>query len=150
MELISYNDFGRLRAAQFLPAGTPIYQEDSYEWMGGFWINEGIYGFTSVSRHEDLPNETGGLEIDFRDSRTPILAMLNAIHLPLRPGMTLQEIQSFLGEPEHMDVFLADRKSYDFTVGERFLYYLSATVHETDGLIHVVVVRKDVISKCIG
>jgi hypothetical protein len=150
MELITYEEFGRLRAAQFVPSGTPIHPIDGYEWMDGFWINEGIRGFSSVSRHEDTPNEAGGLEIDFRDLSQAELAMLDTIDLPLRPGMTLLEVQSVLGEPEHTDVFVADRKSYDFTVGSRFPYYVSATVHETDGLIHVAVIRKDVLSKCNG
>jgi hypothetical protein len=151
MDLISYQEFARLRAAQFLPDGTPVYQNDGYEWMGGFWINEGIRGFTSVSRHEDMPDEAGGLEIDFSDlPQSAILSMLDTIHLPLRPGMTLQEVQSFLGEPEHTDVFVADRKSYDFTVGSRFAYHVSTTIHEKDGLIHVAVIRKDVLSKCNG
>jgi hypothetical protein len=104
-----------------------------------------------VSRHEDTPDEAGGLEIDFRDLPPPAMAkMLGAIRLPLRPAMTLQEVEAVLGEPEHTDVFVADRKTYDFTVGSRDRYHISLTIHETDGLIHVAVIRKDVLSKCDG
>jgi len=151
MELIPYVEFGRLRAAQFAPAGTPIYESDGYEWMGGFWINEGIHGFTSLSRHEQTPDETGGLEINFRElSPADIEAMLGTIRLPLRPGMTLEEVHAVLGEPERTHVFVADRETYDFTVGSSDLYHVSVTVHETDGLIHVAVIRKDVLSRCEG
>src|SRR5262245_50986568 len=133
LKLISYAEFGRLRAAQFASAGTPIYQSDGYEWMGGFWINEGVHAFTSLSRHEQTPNETGGLEIAFREpSSAEIEAMLGAIRLPLRPAMTLQEVQAVLGEPERTHIFVADRESYDFTVGSRESYYVSVTIHETD------------------
>ena len=151
MELIPYKQFARLRAAQFVPTDTPVYESDGYEWMGGFWINEGIRGFTSVSRHRDIPDETGGLEIDFRDlPPADIQVMLDAIHLPLQPGMTLQEVQAVLGDPEHTNVFVADRKSYDFTVGSHCPYYVSTTIHYTDGLVHVAVIRKDVLSRCDG
>src|SRR5207247_2508510 len=111
-----------------LAPGREIFESDDWEWMGGFWINEGIRTCTSVSRHKDTPNEAGGLEVDFRDlPESGVVAIFDAIHLPLRPGMTLQEVQSVLGEPEHTDVFVADRKSYDFTVGSHYPYYVSAT-----------------------
>jgi len=149
MELIPYEDFSRLRMKQFVPAEIEVSDDDGYEWMGGFWIHEGI-GFTGVARHEDTPDEAGGLAVAFRElpERSATLAIFDAIRLPLRLGMTLEEVRSVLGEPEHTNVFVADRKSYDFTVGSQFPYYVSATVHDTDGLIYVVVIRKDVLSKC--
>lgn len=148
MELIPYEQFGRLRLKQFVPVGTEVLEADGYEWMGGFWINEGI-GFTSMSRHEDTPHETGGLEVAFSElPESAASAIFNAIHLPLHRGMSLKEIQSVLGEPEETHVFVADRKTYDFTVGSRQRYHVSTTVHDEDGLIDVVVIRKDVLSKC--
>ena len=147
MELISYEDFSRLRMKQFAPAGIEVFEGDGYEWMGGFWIHEGI-GFTGVARHEDTPHEAGGLAVDFRElPESSTLAIFDALHLA-RPGVTLEEIRSVLGEPERTNVFVADRKSYDFTVGTRYPYHVSATVHDTDGLIYVAVIRKDVLSKC--
>jgi hypothetical protein len=148
MELIPYEQFGRLRLKQFVPPDAEIIEDEGYEWMGGFWINEGI-GFTSMSRHEDTPTETGGLEVDFSElPEGAASAIFGAIHLPFRRGMTLEEVHSILGESEHTHVFVADRKTYDFTVGSRYPYYVSVTVHETDGLIYVAVIRKDVLSKC--
>jgi hypothetical protein len=114
---------------------------------GGFWINEGI-GFTSVSRHEDTPDEAGGLVVDFSElSESAAQAIFDAIKLPLQPGMTLKQVRSLLGEPEHTDTFVADRKTYGFTIGSRYPYYVSTTVHKLDGLIYVAVIRKDVLSK---
>jgi len=148
MELISYEDFSRLRMKQFAPADMEVSEGDGYEWMGGFWIHEGV-GFTGVARHEDTPDEAGGLEVDIRElPESATLAIFAAIHLPLRPRMTLDEVRSIVGEPERTNVFVADRKSYNFTVGSRYPYHVSATVHDTDGLIYVVVIRKDVLSKC--
>lgn len=148
MELIPYPQFSRLRMKQFAPADAEVSETDGHEWMGGFWIHEGI-GFTGISRHEDTPDEAGGLAVAFRElPESAVLAIFDAIHLSLRPGMTLEAICSVLGEPGHVDVFVADRKSYDFVVGSRYPYYVSATVHESDGLIYVAVIRKDVLSKC--
>jgi hypothetical protein len=148
MELISYEQFSQLRMRHFAPADIEVSEIDGYEWMGGIWIHEGI-GFTGIARHEDTPDEAGGVEVDLRElTESATLAILDAIHLPLRPGMGLEEVRSVLGEPEHTDVFVADRKSYDFTVGSRHPYYVSATIHDTNGLIYVVVIRKDVLSKC--
>ena len=148
MELILYEDFAKLRMKQLAP-GKEVHESDGWEWMGGFWINEGIFGFTSVSRHEDTPDEAGGLEVAFGElPESATLAIFDAIHLPLRQGMTLQEVRSVLGEPEQTHVFVADRKTYDFTVGSRHPYYVSATVHDSDGLIYVAVIRKDVLSRC--
>src|SRR5688500_17872882 len=113
MELIPYEQFAKLRFKQFAPPGAKIIELDATEWMGGFWIDEGI-GLTSMRRHEDTPDETGGLEVDFSElSESAALAIFYATRLPLRPGMTLHEVRSVLGEPEHTDVFVADRKSYD-------------------------------------
>lgn len=151
MELISYSEFAKLRMKQLAPAGAEIFETDGWEWMGGFWVNEGIRGFTSLSRHEDTPEEAGGLEIDFRDlSPSDVVTIFDRIHLPLRPGMKLEEVLSVLGEPEQIHTFAADRKTYDFTVGLRYPYHVSATIHDTHGLIWVSVIRKDVLSKCNG
>jgi hypothetical protein len=148
MELISYKHFAKLRMKQFAPPNVEVIELDGCEWMGGFWINEGI-GLTHISRHEYTPKEAGGLEVAFSELPESVtLAILDAIGLPLRPGMTLKQVRSVLGNPEHTDVFVADRKSYAFTVGSQYPYHVSATVHKTNGLIWVTVIRKDVLSRC--
>ena len=149
MELITYNEFAKLRMKQLVPADTEVIETHGWEWMGGFWINEGFRFCTSLSRHVDTPDEAGGLEIDFRDlPQSLVLGICDKIHLPLRPGMNLEEVLSILGQPEQTYTFVADRKTYDFTVGSQYPYHVSATVHETDGLIYVTVIRKDVLSRC--
>ena len=148
MELISYKQFSKLRLKRFVPADADILEAGDFEWMGGFWISECLR-FTHMSRHEDTPRETGGLEVDFSEiTGHAASAIFEAIRLPLRRGMTLREMRSIMGDPDDVDVFVADRKSYNFTVGLQYPYYVSATVHKTDGLIHVTVIRKDVLSKC--
>lgn len=148
MELIPYQQFAKLRMKQFVPADAEVSEGDGHEWMGGFWIHEGI-GFTGIARHEDTPDEAGGLALDFRElPESAISAIFDAIRLPLRPGMSFEAVRSVIGEPEETHVFVADRKTYDFTVGSHQPYHVSATVHDADGLIYVAVIRKDVLSKC--
>lgn len=146
MELISYEQFGRLRLRDFLPPGTDIEENTGWEWMGTDWFNEGI-GFTSFSRHVNTPDQTGGLEINFEELPAEnIEHLLNAIGLPLEPGMTAQEVLSALGEPRHTRGRASDRKNFEFHLGSAHPYEVSCTVmNDQEGLIYVSVVRQDLI-----
>jgi len=54
-----------------------------------------------MSRHDDTPEETGGLEVDFSElPESAVPAIFDAIQLPLRRGMSFEEVRSVLGEPE--------------------------------------------------
>ena len=44
-----------------LAPSREVIETTGWEWMGGFWINEGAQGFTSLSRPEELPDEAAGL-----------------------------------------------------------------------------------------
>jgi len=151
VELITYHQFAKLRLKQFVGNNVEVSESNGWEWMGGYWINEGVYGFTSFSREEDTPDETGGLEIDFDGlPEGSARAILDAINLPLRSGMKLEEVYSILGEPNEKDTlgkYVHDRQTDRFTVGSAQPYYVSSTVHHENGLIYVAVVRGDVLSK---
>lgn len=149
MEIIPYAKFARLRMNQFVPLGTKIFELSDYEWMGGVWVNEGIRGFTGMSRHRETPDETGGLELSFPDlPPAAALAILDALQLPLRPGMKFEHVVAALCEPKRTHVYTADRKTHDFNVGRSNPYHVSTTVHLTDGLIYLTVIRKDILAKC--
>ena len=149
MELISYDEFGRFDIRPFAQEGKGVIQQDGYQWRGGVWTNEAVGACTCVCRHESMPDVVGGLEIDFRD--LPVkdtLAILDALHLPLRPGMTLQEVQAVLGEPKEQVDFVEDRRGYGFDVGSRHRYEVDCIIRDSVGLTYVSVIRKDVLSKC--
>lgn len=149
MELIPYSEFAKLRLKQFVAADVEISETNGWEWMGGYWINEGVYGFTSFSREEDTPDQTGGLEIDFSElPDDSARRILDAIHLPLSAGMKLEEVYAVLGEPTAKDKLgkhVQDRQSDEFKVGLKCPYYVSTTVHKKDGLIYLVAIRGDVL-----
>jgi hypothetical protein len=63
MELIPYDEFARLRLAQFYPDASELVPLENWEFMGGVWVGEAD-GFTEFLRPEDRPNELGSIEID--------------------------------------------------------------------------------------
>ena len=143
MRLISYEQFARLRLRDFVPDSIAIGETPDWEWMGSVWHNESI-GLTSFSRHTSTPDETGGLEISFPELPADcIQRIFTAIGLPLRPGMSTPDVLSALGTPTGTHQFVPDRRTYDFTVGPAQLYVVGCTVVDTEGLIHVTVVRSD-------
>ena len=147
MKLISYEQFAKLRLRDFVPDSTAIGETSDWEWMGSVWHNEGI-GFTSFSRHASTPDETGGLEISFPELPADcIQRVLTAIGLPLRPGMSTPDVLSAMGTPSSTHQFVPDRRTYDFTVGSAQPYVVGCTVVDTEGLIHVTVVRPDLLSR---
>ncbi len=145
MELIAYEEFARLRLTQFYPNALQLAGLENWEFMGGMWVGEAD-GFTEFLRPEDRPDELGSIEIDLSALPEHIgTAILEKIQLPLRRGMAFEQVTQQLGTPEITDVFIVDRKSYEFTVGSAFRYYVSCTIHESEGLIHVTVIRKDLL-----
>ena len=151
MELIPYSQFAKLRLTQFVGKDVKVSESDGWEWMGGYWINEGAYGFTSFSREEDTPDEAGGLEMDFSElPKDSAQRILGAIRLPLLSGMKLEEVYAVLGEPVAKDTFgkyVHDRQTDEFKVGTEQPYYVSSTVHHESGLTYLAVVRGDVLKR---
>lgn len=149
MELIPYNQFAKLRLKQFVDGRTQVNEMDGVEWLGGYGISEGIRG-SDFFRWEKTPNETGAIAVYCADIPENVeRKILDAINLPLRSGMKLEEIYSVLGKPTETDVFkghLGDRQSDEFVVGSEQPYRLSVTVHTTDGLIYIAIVRGDILS----
>jgi hypothetical protein len=151
MELIPYSQFAKLRLRQFVAKNVEISKTDGWEWMEGYWINEGAYGFTSFSREEDTTDETGGLEMDFSElPKDSAQRLLDAIRLPLRAGMKLKEVYAVLGEPKKKDTlgkYVHDRQTDEFEIGFSQSYHVSCTVHKKNGLIYLSVIRGDVLKR---
>lgn len=149
MELISYDDFGGFDIGRFAQPGRGVVQQDGYEWRGGLWTCEAVGAFTCVCRHESMPSVVGGLEMDFRElPERDTLAIFETLHLPLRPGMSLQAVQAVLGEPTERVDYIEDRRGYSFDVGSLYPYEVGCIISDSVGLIYVSVIRRDVLSKC--
>jgi hypothetical protein len=111
--------------------------------MGGIWVGEAD-GFTAFLRPESSPDALGSIELDLLELPTDLGArLLAAIRLPLQFGMSLAQVQDVIGKPVNTHHFVPDRTSFDFVVGTRWPYQVGCTIHESKGLIHVGVIRRD-------
>ena len=138
VSMISHHDFGALRLSQFAPA-SEIVALASWKFMERTWVGEAI-GFSEWLRPQSSPNLLQSLALD--------LAMLpestsNAVFLrlglPLRRGMSVEQIAASLGEPVATQEFVADRASHEFHLERMEPYNVSCTILSGAGLTYVVV-----------
>jgi hypothetical protein len=142
---ISYAQFGRLRLRRFLPASARIVEHDGFEWMHGLWCYEGI-GFTWFGRLETSRHITSGLELYFQEiSKVGAKRILATLGVSVYPNMRMTELTKLLGKPQDTLIFASDRKTPVFEIGARHKYQLSCTVHNRRGLIHMSIIRSDVL-----
>ena len=68
-------------------------------------------------------------------------AILDEINLPLKLGLTLDEINVNLGtKPFHTQSYILDRTEYEYQLPEQNFLYVSCTVDQKAGLVHLVIV----------
>ena len=116
--------------------------------MGGLWTGEAI-GFTEFLRHSGRPGELGSVSVDLSDLPESVSnAMIAALGLPLKRGMSREDVQAAIGEPGNVLSFVPDRLTYEYSLGGEESYYVSCTVDEGHGLTYVVVIRKDILALC--
>ena len=146
-DFVSYSEFSRLRIEAFCGGSIDRTGAAIWEWMGGEWYCDAI-GFTWFGCLDEMPNETGCLEIDLADlPRNESEAILAAIRLPVSAGMNLEAVTEVFGEPLRVESFVDDRNTYVFQAGLAEPYRVDCTIQDTDGLIFVSVVRADVLKR---
>ena len=92
-------------------------------------------GFSEWLRPEDEPDALGSLTIDFAEFPGEAASrVLEAIELPVRPGMTLDEPRALLGEPRQTFRFVAGKATHEFLSDGPEPYLASRTVKEQGGL----------------
>ena len=138
-DLIPYATFGRLRLADILPRDMEAEPRIDWEYMEDLWVGEG-FGFTEFLRLEEDPEVVRSAAVDLAELPPAVsAAVLDALRLPLAPGMRLGDVNARLGEPESVERFVPDRTTYNFTCGVGDRYAVSCTIHETGGLVYVTV-----------
>ena len=143
VQLIPYRTLAPLRLRQFLPPDAAVVEHGGFQWMGGVWLYEGI-AFTWFGRLEDTPDVTAGFELNFEELDGKSLhRILNAVALPVRSGMNASELESVLGKRYTTQIFVEDRQTHIFRLGDPDLYEVSCTIHADDGLMHVSLIRND-------
>ncbi len=150
MNLPAYPEFEALRLSAFVNPDRVVHDVTDQEWMGGMWVGQAL-GFTGVWALEDEPDHVGGVEIDFSELKEEEKKKLRAaLGLPVRHGMSIEAILTIFGQPTRSRQFVADRRSYEFSVGTEWPYYFSCTVHENDGLIYFSLLRENALARCVS
>ena len=137
---MSYEDFGKLRFLEFFPK-TDAYHEDH---EGGMETGIGIactegYQWTMFTSPMNQPWQTAEICLEFGNDcpTSEGHALLDALGLPLRKGMTTEQVKSILGTPQ--------RESPGwpvFVLGHTQPFYVGCLIIES-GLLRVWIARKD-------
>jgi hypothetical protein len=149
MELIPYEEFRRLRLWQFCPPGTEIESLGSDgEYMGRTWSGEGIKGVDFLwqrkSGHQ-LACILLALQPKFCPSGVE-QAILTAIHLPLKRGLTSAAVRRLLGKPAIRDSG-SDWETIKFRCGRKWPYLVMADFGLGTGLRSLDIARLDTLPK---
>jgi hypothetical protein len=149
-KLISYKAFGKLRLQEFLPPGAETARmESGYE--GGVEVDRGVTFAWPVDRR----NEVGQIALYFRKDVkgdcSPDFAerIMDAIGLPVKPGMTKEQINDLLGTPratwlEPTGLIFCEYVCHGQQKSE---YGIGLWVHDVDGLCCLQMVRSDMREK---
>ena len=138
VSMISHHDFGELRLSQFAPT-SEIRALANWQFMERTWVGEAI-GFSEWLRPQSSPNLLQSLAIDLAVLPESIsTAVFLRLGLPLRRGMSVEQITASLGQPVATQEFVADRASHEFYVERSEAYNVSCTVLSDAGLTYVVV-----------
>src|SRR6266404_2487943 len=138
--MISHARFGKLRLGQFRP-DAKIAELDNWEFMDHVWVGEAV-GFSEWLWLEDKPDTLRSLAIDFSEFPEQAAAeVLRTIDLPVRAGMTVEELRELWGEPakELRFVRVKDRVTYQFVLPGPPRYDVSCTVLNEGRLTYLVV-----------
>jgi hypothetical protein len=136
--MISHERFGALRLTQFLPRAE-LAELSNWAFMDRTWLGEAL-GFSEWLRLESDPTVLRSLALDFSEfPEAAGISVLDALDLPVRPGMQAADLRSVLGEPIDELHFVADRVTYEFAVVGPPSYSVSCTVLKQQGLTYIVV-----------
>lgn len=131
--MIPHARFAAPRLAPFRPDAEVVELED-WEYEDRYWVGEAV-GFSEWLRPEGEPDAMGSLTLDFAEFPGDAASrVLEAIELPVRPGMTLDELKAVLGEPRQTFRFVAGKATHEFLADGPEPYQISCTVKEQGGL----------------
>ena len=143
MEIISHKEFEKFRLKNFVNRPKEIVKLSDWEFMGDTWKGEAI-GFTECLSLKREARKTKSLSLNFSDlSQEELSKIFQYLKLPISNGMTLNEIEDILGKPINIEIFVDDRKTYEFIIGSSDEYYLSCTILNNGGLTYLVLMNHE-------
>lgn len=139
--MIAHSHFASLRLRQFL-APESVEEFDSWLFMGREWLGE-AFGATEFLRSKSAPDHTRLISLDLLNLPPQKAAMiLSSLDIPVRGGMSEQEIVTLFGEPVKVHNFLPDRKALDFQLFQPDPYQLTLTLFKEQGLGKVLILSE--------
>ena len=139
MELLPYDEFGRLRLAQFVTDPSEIVELEDWEYADCLWVGEAI-GFTEWLRYEDETDVLGCISLDLEALPTEIgQNILRRLNLPLIKGMNYERVVALLGEPRNVLIFVNSQKTFEFDIGTVAEYQVDCTIHQDSGLKYITI-----------
>lgn len=141
MKLAPYSVFGKLRLRKWFPDDDFLEEESKWYRL----ISERIRGM-GFTRSMDHPDETFTINIDLFDFIEDLrFEVLGIIGLPLKPGMTPDQVKSLLGEPESSDRSRRLHSSWcEFKSDLPEQYSIACSFSDERGLWSVTVTRLDI------
>ncbi len=140
MDIISYNNFYKLKLEDFIPNKEDIEKLEDWEFMNAIWHGESI-GFTEWLQLSEETEEKS-ISIDLNDlSDNAINKIMTTLKLNLTKGMTKDNVIQLFGPPKNIESFVSDRLTLDYIIGSTEKYYLSLTITDDEGLIYVVLMN---------
>lgn len=140
MELINYDNFYKLKLADFVSNKEDIQEIDDWEFMNAIWYGESI-GFTEWLQLKEGPKEKS-ISIDLNNlADSSIDKIFSTLKLNLTKGMNKENILAQFGEPKNIESFVEDRITFEYIIGFNEKYYLSLTISDDDGLTYVVLMN---------
>ena len=134
--MINYQEFGTLRLASFRP-DAEIVELDDWEYEDRLWVGEAV-GFSEWLRPAEEPEILCCLSINLTEfPLTATNQVLQAIDLPVRSGMSFEELRAILGEPVKTLKFVPEQNTYEFLTAEPYPYKVSCTVPLEGGLSYL-------------
>ena len=145
MELLSYEQFGKLRIRDFFPKNVEFFLDEvgSTECAIGPACSEG-FAFTYFAWIGE-GKMISEIALDFREECPKEIGqnILDTVKLPLQPNISLPLIKRKLGQPEFADLSSNDEGFARFICGKKWPYYVGCHVRKQEGLIAIVIFRKD-------
>lgn len=145
MEIIDYNDFGKLRLSEIWPENKDIGKVDDFEFMNNFWVGE-IYGFTQFLQLKREPDLTKSISLNLIDIPDDIVERIfKRIGLLLKKGISPETCKSILGEPLNIENHKNNKQTYNYVISNKSKYNLALTFKQDTGLIYVVINSQEII-----
>ena len=134
--MIQLREFQKLRLSSFVNGVVAL---EDWQFMGRTWVGEAV-GFSEWLCPSDHVDDLGSLSLDLGELPSEVvLNVLAKLKLPLRPGMSLSEVCSILGEPCGSETFVEDRTSHSFEITDPDNFSVSCTIQHKGGLCYIVV-----------